>query len=387
MTNQEIDLEYTRRCFLEMVGIPSPSGEEERIRSYLAGEFDRLGLRWETDRAGAVSGYGFDNIFCRIGGPPTPGRLRGIAFFSHLDTVTPAREGAVVVDGDLVRTDGTSILGADDKAGVALMLGIAHAVSRGFTPPVPLILCFTAGEEVGLHGSANIDEAIFDGYDGIVLDCSRDVGCVVTAGPGYQEIVAGFTGRASHAGSKPEEGIHAHAAAARALLSVELGRLDPASTRNLIFASAEEATNIIPEHALIKGEIRSLDENTLRQYDAETRKAFERTAQETGVALEWNSRYTFKPFRLDHDHPLVELCSEAAARRGITPRCVDHTGASDANALNSKGIASVNLGLGISGCHSSKESFDMSNLDKLAGIVFEIITLAAEKAAGHRTGE
>ncbi len=387
MSNPEIDLEYIRRRFLEMVDIPSPSGEEERIRSYLTGELDRLGLRWETDRAGTLSGYGFDNILCRLGQPARHDGAAGIAFFAHLDTVTPAREGAVLVEGDLIRTDGTSVLGADDKAGVALLLGIADAVSRGFSPSAPLILCFTGGEEVGLHGSANLDESSFEGFGSVVLDCSRPVGCIVTAGPGYQEIAAEFTGKASHAGSKPEDGIHAHAAAAKALLSVRMGRLDPTSTRNLIFASCEERTNIIPERAAIKGEIRSLDENTIRERDDETREAFERVAKESGVSLEWDSRYTFKPFRLDHEHPLVKLCIDAVTRRGIAARCVDHTGASDANALNGKGIPAVNLGMGISECHSTSEHFDLSDLDRLAGIVFEIISLAAGNRAGSRTGE
>ena len=369
----EIDRNFLRRCFLDLVKIPSPSGNEDGIRSYLKKKLESLGVAWMEDSAGRVSGYGFNNIFCTFEGRSQDGFP--LAFLSHLDTVTPAEECEIMVEGDTVRTDGSSVLGADDKAGVALMLELARIFSTGSEqrPQEDVKLVFTGGEETGLYGAIGLDPTMLAGYSGIVLDCSRPVGSIITAGPGYQKIKAEFKGRAAHAGSSPDDGIHAHRMAAEAMISVKMGRIDGSSTRNFIFSSKAEKTNIIPEYAALAGELRSLDDANLRKLEKETFISFKDAAERVGGELTWSSNRSFGPYEVVRDEPLVRLCWKAFELSGLEPEICSNTGASDANILNEKGITAVNLGLSIDGAHSTRESYDMKNLDRLAKVLINVI--------------
>ncbi len=372
----KVNGEYLRKSFLELVNIPSPSGEEGKIQAYLKNELGKSGVHFEEDRAGAEHNYPFNNILVRFRGRGKEGLKLG--FFSHLDTVRPVRQGAVKVEGDLVRTDGTSVLGGDDKSGVAVMLELIRIFVEGYEAPCDVTFVFTVGEEVGLIGSKGLDASKFIGYSGVVLDCSRPVGQFVAAGPGFESAVARFIGRASHAGTKPEEGIHAHQIAAHALSSLLIGRLDEESTRNFIFATCAAETNVIPETVELKGEIRSLDSFKIDGLTEETFQLFNRTAEEHGGKLEWRSHRSFQPFRLDENLPVMRLCAEAYRKEGIEPEPCAHTGGSDANHLNEKGIPSVNLGMATTNCHSTREQYDMKNLEIIARIALNIIDSAAD---------
>lgn len=370
-----INKDYLRQQFLNLVKIPSPTGHEERIRDYLKGVLQELGVHYREDEAGVVTGYGFNNIICTFNGEKSTGLRLG--FFAHLDTVTPTREGAVILEDDLVRTDGTSVLGADDKSGVAVMLELIRMMAEGFIPPCDVTFVFTGGEEDGLYGSAGLDIASLPIDAAIVLDCARPIGHFVVAGPGYQTVTATFIGKASHAGTNPEGGIHAHLMAAKALCAISMGRLDSNSTCNFIFASAEDKTNIIPEKAVVRGEIRSLDSSALAGLTSQIEKTFAEAAANSGGSLQWQTTKSFDAFKLQPEAPIVQLCMKAYTRCGISPTPFNHTGGSDANNLNAKGLPAVNLGMSINDCHSTRESFHLKNLEKLADVVLMIILQAS----------
>jgi tripeptide aminopeptidase len=220
--------------FLTLVQIDSPSGEEDAIARHLADRLTALGLTVHCDNAG--------NLIARTDGVGQP-----ILLNAHMDTVGQDRGIRPVVEDGIVRTDGTTILGGDDKSGVAIILEVLQTLQERSLPHPPLEIALTVSEEIGLVGSKALDMSQFRSRQALVLDSGGPIGSAVVSAPAQEGLRAVIHGKAAHAGVNPEEGVNAIVVASEAITHMPLGRIDGETTANVGLINGGTATNIVPD--------------------------------------------------------------------------------------------------------------------------------------------
>ncbi|SHF28760.1 peptidase T-like protein [Desulfofundulus australicus DSM 11792] len=358
--------------FLELVQVDSVSGQERAMADLLAARLQELGLEVEEDRAGAETGGEAGNLIATL---PARGPERPLLLVAHMDTVEPGRGIKPVVENGIVRSAGNTILGGDDKAGIAAILEVLRVIVEQELAHGGLEVVFTIGEEVGLLGAKHLDTGRLRSSMGYVLDSSGPAGTIVVQAPTQDKIEAVIHGRAAHAGINPEDGINAIAVAAHAVSRMQLGRIDEETTANIGVISGGKATNIVPAYCRLEGETRSLDGGKCRAQTAAMVEVLEKTAAQFHARVEITTTTLYPEFKLDESHPAVVLAKKAAERLGLVPQLIKTGGGSDANILNSRGITCVNLGIAMQKVHTTEEFIRVEDLATNARYLLEIIRM------------
>ena len=276
---------------------------------------------------------------------------------AHLDTVEPGRGIRPQLDGDVLRSDGTTILGGDCKAGVAIVLEALTAVVESGTPHLPVEVVFSRAEEGGLNGAHNLDFSLITARRGVVFDGEGQVNRVTVAAPSQNVVKAEITGRASHAGVEPEKGISALVIAGHVLTRLPLGRIDEETTANIGYLEGGLKRNIIPERAFLDGEIRSRDQQKLEHYTGDFGRVFDEvSAMYPEARLELNITNSYQAYRVGSEHPTVAMLTRALAGIGLAPRLEGSGGGSDANVFFEHGIAALPVGIGVRSFHTKEET-------------------------------
>jgi tripeptide aminopeptidase len=363
--------------FAELCAIPSPFGHEAACAARVREELESLGLHVEEDGAAAETGAECGNLLARI-----PGRLpRSILLCAHVDTV--GVEGAVepVVVDDGWESAGDTILGADNKAAVAVMLAAARRCAVEGAP-VGVELLFTVSEENALAGAKAFDTGVLRSDFGYVYDHATPIGEVVVASPTLFRLEAAFHGKAAHAGIRPEDGRSAIVAAARAITALRLGRLDEETTANVgTIEGGSGGTNVVPEHARFLAEARSLDDGKVDALVAEMVDRIYDAANDPAcdVDVDVGVERLIRGYRHGPDASQV-LAAEAALRAcGYAPRRIATGGASDANALEAAGFPCTNLANGTERNHEPTERVSIAALESMLDVTFALLEAAAEQ--------
>jgi len=367
--------------FLELVQIDSETGHEEEIGEALKRLFGGLGLTVIEDDAKAKTGHGANNLFCEL--PATPGceNRDPIFFTAHMDTVVPGKGVRPRVDDDgYVRSDGTTILGSDDKAGLAVMLETVEILREQNIPHGPVQFIITVGEEAGLVGARAMDRSMIKAKYGFALDSEGKVGDICTAAPTQAKIHVAVIGKSAHAGVNPEDGISAIQVAARAIARMPLGRIDAETTANIGRFAGGGPTNIVCERVDIDAEARSLVPEKLKRQVKAMREAFESAAAEFGAKVEFASEIIYGGYKYDESDEVVRVAMDAVRRLGLEPRLFHSGGGSDANIFNGLGVPTVNLAIGYENIHTTKEQMPIRALVQSTELAVEIIRTVAEKA-------
>lgn len=364
--------------FLELAAIPSPPGRERGVADRVCRQLDALGLAWDEDGAGAAVDATAGNVFCRL-----PGRVEGgtpVFFCAHFDTVPPVGPLEPVVDDGVVRNAGGTILGADNKAAIAVMLEAARAVVEERREHAGIELLFTPKEEVGLLGAAAFDHTRLAARVGYVYDQAGPIGEIVLGAPSARSVEARFRGRAAHAGMAPEEGRSAIAAAARAIADLRLGRVDERSTANVGTIVGGSARNVVPDTCSFTAEARSHDERALTELVQEMLDTISFAATVSDCAVETEVGTEYRGYRFgDGDLPVV-IAAEGLRRAGFEPRTGMSGGAADANVLNERGLQCVNLSNGMAEIHTPDEHIAVADLEAMVAVTLGIV--AAARATG-----
>jgi tripeptide aminopeptidase len=359
--------------FLDLVRIDSPSFHEHEIAGHLESELRALGLQVENDRSGPG---GTGNLIAVL-----PGETgMPLALNAHLDTVEPGRGIKPRIEDGIVRSDGSTVLGADCKAGIAIIVEAVRQVLERRLPHGRLELLLTYGEERGHAGAKTLDLARCQARLAVVLDGVGPPGTVLSQAPSYESFRASFRGVAAHAGLEPEKGISALVAAAEAIRRLPLGRLDEETTANVGLLRGGTARNAVPDLAEMEGEARSLSPEKLDRLVSRIRAALEDAARDTGARLELQMVREYDGYDLDERHPGVVLALGAARRLGLASRLAAMGGGSDANTFNERGLPSVALGIGMHEPHSRNEHIAVQDVVRSTEYLLELITTAAEAA-------
>lgn len=360
------------QTFCTMVGIDAPSFGERAMADHLSGCLRRLGLQAEEDDAGCKIGGTAGNLFAVL-----PGTAPGapLLFCGHMDTVQPAlgKRARVGEDGT-VTSDGTTVLGADDAAGLAVIMEALTSVLEDGAPHPRLEILFSVAEEPYDRGSEQFDFTRPQAKEAYVLDLDGPVGRAVCAAPSICAFSAVFTGIAAHAGFAPEEGRHAIAAAAQAVAAMRMGRLDTDTTLNIGQITGGEAANIVPARCEVKGEIRSRADAAAERALANLRAGFARAAGAHGVACEVTHRFGCRAFSLAQKHPLIRRYAAACAAAGVPMRLDTSFGGSDANQLNTHGIAALVVANAMFRPHTCGEYTRVEELARAARVTQALMT-------------
>jgi len=308
---------------------------------------------------------------------------------AHMDTVVPGEGVKPVVEGDIIRTDGTTVLGGDDKSGCAVIIEVIRCLQEQNIPHVPIEAIFSICEEVGLLGAKNVDVSKIKSKYGIVFD-SDDPGFLFTKGPSSNHMEFKIHGLESHAGVAPEEGISAIKIAAEGLANMNLGRIDSETTANIGLIEGGMATNIIPNLVVLKGEARSHSEEKLEAQTEHMKKCLEDAAAKYEVTVEGKTTKASVESHIERDYSsmdvpdsshVVQLVIQAARRMGLDVKTMASGGGCDANVFNRKGIECANLGTGMRAIHTVKEWLDVKDMYASAEMTLEIMKLNGEMAA------
>ena len=362
--------------FIELVGINGPSRSERPVADYLKNEFSRLGLEAEEDGAAEQFGGDCGNLLVRF--PAENPESEGLIICAHLDTILPTDRLEVVEKDGVFYSAGETILGADNRAGVAAMLECARVLTEEGGSPIPLEFLFTVGEEAGLLGAKALQPGWLRGKLLYVLDSDGPIGKIVNRAPYGVKIAVTVKGKAAHAGIDPESGVNAITVAARAIASMNLGRIDEVTTANIGTITGGTAQNIVPDLVDAIGEVRSLEEERLRKQVSQMEERFRTAAREAGGEIVFYSTFDYAGYSFSRKSPPVTMFSRALKRLGIEAEMEASCGASDANILTGLGIPSLVLSIGYRHPHTSRESQSRAELVRGARLVYELIHITAE---------
>jgi len=356
--------------FLDLARISSPSGREAEVAAYVAEALSAAGCEVRFDDTQSATGADTGNLLAAL--PATaPGMTVGLS--AHLDCVQPCEGVEPVVADGFIRSAGETVLGADDKSGVAAIIETVRRLQESDRPHGPVRIALTVSEEIGLVGAKALALADCAADLFVVLDADGSVGGIVTAAPTHFTFTATFSGCAAHAGVEPERGVSAISMAAAAVGRMALGRLDEGTTANIGTIHGGSATNVVAPTCELTGECRSLDADRVEAVRTEMDAAMRSAAAEAGGSVDVRWKLEYRGFRLAADDPALALVESACRGLGITPRLYTTGGGSDGNIISAHGVPTVVLAAGMAKVHSSAEELAVAELERLADLVEAII--------------
>ena len=374
-----IDKDRLAETFKFLVGIDSPSRQEGRIQSEIKPLLDSLGAETHVDDAGPKSGSDTGNLIAKFAGNTHSAPL---LLNAHMDTVSPGTGVKAVFTDGVFSSDGSTILGADDKSAIAIIIETLRVLKENDLPHGPLEVVFTICEEVGLLGAKHLDFSLISAPYGFALDATDTAG-IITRAPSANRLAFKVHGKDAHAGAAPEKGINAISLAGKAIAGLQLGRIDRETTCNIGTIEGGTAINIVPNLVTVTGEVRSHDEDKLKRVTEGIVSSFKKVIEDyprQGVEaqaprLEVSVEKDFSRTHIPDSHPVVALAQAAA--RNLKRKIVTKIsgGGADANIFFEKGIMTGVLGTGMRDMHTVRESIRLDDMLQTTELLLEIISL------------
>lgn len=347
------------QLFLDLVCIDSPTGEEDTICDYIQNFLTTYGYEPYIDSYG--------NIIVTVVGQGEP-----LFLTAHVDTVEPGRGVNPIIEGDIIKSDGTTILGSDNKVGVAIILDLLREFAQKKTRPA-LDIVFTRSEESGNYGAINLDYSPIRATKGYAFDNPNPVGTIISASPFYNRFDITISGKSAHA-SKPENGIHVLPILSTCVNQLELGRVSQTALVNIGAVAGGHVRNTIMGEITIRGEVRSMYQEELDTYTNQIKQVFEEEtknhqANVTIDVVQENGGYTYVASDTDLQH-VVSVMKVLQ----INPQIKEDWGVADSNIFAEHGIKVINLGDGCEFTHTTREQVRISDMKLLKKVVLQLIT-------------
>ncbi|CCO24615.1 M20/M25/M40 family metallo-hydrolase [Maridesulfovibrio hydrothermalis] len=365
-----INKERLLNLFLDLVKIDSPSLKEKDVAAFLIKLMEEKGYEVKVDKAGDACGGNTGNVFVRI-----PATCEGdpIAFSAHMDCVQPCIGVVPVVENGIVRSAGETVLGSDDKAGIAMIIEALTHLKEESIPHPEIFFMFSICEESGMHGAKNMDTALLPAKNVVVLDSGGKVGTLVVAAPAKAGINMTFAGKSAHAGIAPEDGVSAIQIAAEAVSNMNLLRIDECTTANLGRIEGGSVTNIVTDRATLTAEARSTNEESLNSQLKHMEKCCADAVEKVGGEYKFEYEISYPVLKVDESSPILHKVENCCKNIGITSSRIPTGGGSDANILYGKGYSVLTLGIGMTKVHTVDEYIEVSSLTDCANLVAEIM--------------
>lgn len=364
--------ERLQELFIEMVQIYSPSKGEKTMADWLEKYLTERKIQFQSDNAGEAYGGNGRNIVAYI-----PGTQEGMAigFGAHMDQIEPCEFVKPVVEGNIIRTDKTTTLGGDDKAGIAAILEAVEDILESGAPHRDIYLVFTCSEEISMLGTKHMDLSMLPCKDLVIADAARDTGVIAYKAPAMEAVSVTFRGKKAHAGLEPEKGINAIVAASKAISQMHIGRMDAETTSNIGRIEGGAATNIVTDEVTFTAEIRAHSMEKLAHELAHMEQCCKQAAEEMKASYELCHELAYPSLSLDLDCELVKITEKAMKAEGIEPELMVIGGGSDANVLAGHGYRSVIISLGMKDVHTVEESLDINETYKAAKVIRRMMSV------------
>ena len=384
--NTALNLQRMKAHFLEIVQIDSLSKKEKAVALVLQKQLEDIGANVSYDDAGEAIGGEIGNMIARLPASD-PGRPP-LLLSAHMDTVVPGEGIKPICEGDIIRSDGTTILGGDDKSGISIIFEVLRTLTELKIPHGEIEVVLTVCEEYGLVGAKHLDFSQLHSKSGIVLDCDH-ANFLFTRSPASDRLEFTIHGIAAHAGVCPEEGISAIQIAAEAISRMPLGRVDFETTANIGVIEGGSAVNIVPKTVFLRAESRSHNPEKLAAQTERMRVCFQEAVEKFSVEIkgkrvrgrvEENIWRDYNPINVPENAPIVLAVLQAAQKCGYSVKTNSTGGGCDANIFNEKGIIVPNLGTGMHQIHTVQEWVSVTEMNQTAHVVFEVV-----KAFGQKT--
>ncbi len=371
-----INRDRLAETFEFLVRMDSVSKDEAGISAEIRKILEEMGAETFVDNAGETVGGNAGNLLAKFRGtvqtPP-------ILLNAHMDTVEPGKGITPILKDGMFTSDGTTILGADDKSAIAILLETMRVIMENKLPHGPIELLFTICEEIGLLGAKHLDYSLITATYGYALDASDPEG-IVTRAPSANRLEFRIHGKDAHAGDAPERGINAIALASKAIANIDMGRIDHETTCNIGIIEGGMATNIVPSLVTVKGEARSHDEKKLEQVTNTIVSAFQEVVEtypdpsEDGLPrVDVQVERDFPRTHIPDDHPVVRFAKDAASNLGQQMITKTSGGGADANIFFGKGIMTAVLGTGMRDMHTVRESVQLDDMVRTTRLLLEIL--------------
>ncbi|PEJ28319.1 peptidase M20 [Peribacillus butanolivorans] len=355
-----VNAERLQDLFLELAKINAPSTKEKLVADYLKKALPKLGFTIEFDEANKNFDGEVGNLIAWREG--TDSSIPSLFFSTHMDTVLPTEGLKPVINDGVIYSDGTTILGADDRAALAAYLEAVQAIIESGVPHGPIEFILTVNEQPGLVGATYLDYSKAKSKTGYIFDSSGDVGQIILKGPYSSRILMEVEGNAAHIALNAEEGNSAILIAAEGLLNMRLGTIDEETLANIGIINGGNLTSIIPGSVKVAGEVRSFSKEKLDEQLKHMEEIMQQAAEKSGGKVNVTLEKKYSGFDIPQDHILVNTAETAAQIIKVHPYLTETLGGADTNVLNENGLIGLTLGLGFQNIHSFRESISIENL-------------------------
>ncbi len=361
------------KTFIDLVKIDSESYNEKEFCNYLTEIFNNLDMEVYVDKKSMEKTHSDSpNLIVKmkaVNSDKTP-----VGFSCHMDTVKPGKNIEPVIENDLIKSSGNTILASDDKSGIAAIIEACKKIQTENKGNREAWFVFTTCEEVGLLGAKHFDYSLIQGLKNlIVLDSGGSFGQIITKAPSQNSIKFTVKGKKAHAGVEPEKGINAIYAASCGISKMKLGRLDSETTCNIGLINGGTATNIVPDIVKIEGEARSLSDEKLEKVTKDMISAMEEACRENNTELETVCINEYKAYNLSENSPFIQEIKHAVEKVGSQPKIASTGGGSDTNIHNANGLNAVNMSTGMMNPHTSDEFIKIEDLIKTSDFIYEML--------------
>ncbi|MDX1700478.1 MAG: M20/M25/M40 family metallo-hydrolase [Melioribacteraceae bacterium] len=354
------------QIFLELIKINALSSNEKPVADFIAEFLQNLDQNYYIDKSENETHSNTGNVVCKIGSGGST------LLSSHMDTARSTENVNPLIKDGVITSDGTTVLGVDNRAGVAILLALIESIKKNNLNTIDFTLAFTTCEETTIAGSKylQIDDKIIEAF---VFDSYMRPGRFVNRSSGAVTFRTSFIGKAAHAGIEPEEGINAISIAAQAIAAIEQGRINNHTSVNIGNIQGGSGVNVVPEEVTIEGEIRSTNKEEILERLLEIEKIFREIAEDFGGCLNFSHSWDFEPFEIKSDSVIYSKLHEAMVNVGLNFQPVRSMGGSDANSYNARNIEAINLGIGAQNPHSNDEFILVEDLIKSYELALEIV--------------
>mgnify|MGYP003769629375 CR=1 FL=1 len=360
-----VNRERLLQTFTDLVKISSPSWNEAGVIDYIVKKLKPMKIQAEKIPCGKSH-----NLLVRIDGEE---KRRPALFSCHTDTVVPCENVIPVVTSSRISSDGTTILGADDKAAVAAFIEAITCIHEQKRTHGPLEFLFSCAEEVGLCGIKCFDMSLLKSKIAFVFDSGGEVGKVIIKAPYHSTIDCTVKGKSAHAGMEPEKGVSAIKVLSEIISKLPHGRIDNETTVNVGLISGGSATNIVAEEAYFKLEARSVDSKKLKSIEDDITLIIHSTVKEYNAKAVITRNLEYSGFTIKENDSILGIIHRALGKINITPQHEISGGGSDTNIINRAGIKAVNLSIGMRNVHTKKEYIMIKDLMNGARFVLALI--------------
>lgn len=356
--------------FLSYVTIDSESSNEKAFGDHITKLLMDMGFKVIPDNTGIKAHSNGNNIIARL-----KGTLEGptLGFCAHLDTVEPGKNIQPIIEDDIIKSKGDTILGADDKAGIAAIIESIRSAKENNLPIGNIELFFSICEENGIKGSRYLEPSVLKAKHYYILDGTEDPGGILVQGPATNNLQITVHGVAAHAGLCPENGVSAIEVVSKAISKMKLGRINERTTANIGIIQGGMAVNVVCPEVTLSAEVRSLCGNELKTQTDHMYNILKEACDEHGISFDFDIDHVYQAFNIDKDNEFLALTKKSIETLNLPYRASASGGGSDANNLSVHGITPIILGIGMKDCHTTHESIAVKHLIQSSEMCYEFL--------------